>query len=115
LELLCPAPQEQSSKANPNGSTRRYFIADHRRIPEPGSMTTPMTATAQNQGAGVDRLGARAAMVREVVVTVTLTDDADVALTVKLAGDIEQLVPVGTPVQVREVSPLIPAPPMLSV
>ena len=103
VALLLPPPHEQSSKSSPKGTKRRYFLNDRPRMPAPGSTTIPMTATAHNQGAGVDRLRMSAAIVREVVVTLTFRDDGVVALTVKLAGDIEQSAPVGAPVQVRDV------------
>jgi hypothetical protein len=53
-------------------------------------------------------------MVLEVVVTVTVRGEAVVALTIKLAGDIEQFAPMGAPVQERVVCPPTPAPPTLS-
>jgi len=53
-------------------------------------------------------------IVREVVVTVTVSEEAVVALTATLVGDTEQAVPVGAQVIEQESAacPLHPAPPI---
>jgi hypothetical protein len=51
------------------------------------------------------------AIVRDVVVTETLTVDAVVPLTVAGEGT-EHVAPCGAPVQIRVALPLIPAPPI---
>jgi hypothetical protein len=54
------------------------------------------------------------AKVREVVVTLTVWLEREVALTVTLDGR-EQVAPVGAPLQTNVMVPAIPAPPRVSV
>ena len=72
---------------------------------------TPSTATVNNQGIGVEAGGRSAPSVRVVVVTLTLKVVGTVELSGSVLG-IEQVAPVGAPVQLNEAVPLIPAPPI---
>src|SRR5580692_5670805 len=77
-----------------------------------GKTSSPKKSTAHNHGVHCS-LGVIVAEVRLVVVTLTFNVAAEVALTKRLAGVIEQLAPIGAPLQVKVVWPLNPAPPMV--
>ena len=79
------------------------------RVPYRTNM--PSTATVNNQGIGVEAGGRSAPSVRDVVVTLTLKVVGTVELSGSVLG-IEQVAPVGAPVQLNEAVPLIPAPPI---
>lgn len=79
----------------------------------PGRNTIPniVIATVHDQGTGEEAGGWSAAMVRDVVVTVTLKGVEVVELNGSLAGT-EHVAPSGAPVQVSDDVPLSPAPPI---
>jgi hypothetical protein len=96
-----------------NGSHNRRHRGDRLVRAFPGSITPPIKASAHNQGSWRKSRCRSAAVVLEVVVTLTLKSAAVVALTASVAGT-TQVAPVGAPVQLSEAVPLIPAPPMES-
>ena len=81
-----------------------------------GKMTTPIRSTAQSHERELVELGEKAAVAREVVVTVTLNGEALLPLTLIVAPDgNEQFAPWGAPVQVSEAVPEKPPPPIDSL
>lgn len=79
-------------------------------------MTNPIRSTAQSHEWEPFEVGDKAAIDREVVITVTLNGVSLVALTFMVAPERnEQFVPRGPPVQVREAMPEKPAPPIVSL
>jgi hypothetical protein len=106
-ELL---PPQEHMKSNTSGSSRNPRRPLRAAL---GRITKTNMAIAHHPG-GIRSAGRAAASVREVVVTVTVSVDTEVALTFTVAGG-EQLAPWGAPVQVNEAAPLIPSPPMARV
>jgi hypothetical protein len=105
-----PPPQEKRNSSNKNGNVRPTRIAE-RFLTGPGKKIIPKIAAAQNHGERWERLGARVAVVLDVVLTATLKVEAEVALRLMLEGT-EQSAPMGAPVHVRVAVPLTPLPPM---
>jgi hypothetical protein len=102
-----PPPQEPTNISNERGRMLSHRGIRFFRHPL-GTASNPNTVIAQNHGA---RTGCAAALVREVVVTVTFRGAAAAALRLTLAGT-EQFAPVGAPVQVMVAVPATPAPPI---
>jgi hypothetical protein len=106
-ELL---PLHEHMKSNSSGSKRnprrrfRAFL---------GRNTKANIAIAQNPG-GIRAPERAAASVRDVVVTVTLNVEAEVAVTFTVGGG-EQIAPLGAPVQLSETIPAKPPPPIARV
>ena len=109
-ELPPPPPQEQTNSSNRNGRVRPARNMDRFLLAGPGKKISPKMATAQNHGECWERLGARTAVVLDVVLTATLKVEAVVALTLTLEGT-EQSAPMGAPVHVSVAVPLTPATP----
>jgi hypothetical protein len=82
-----PPPQEQITISRRKGNRWSHGEAD-RFLSRPGTTSHPKTATAQNHC----RLRYNVALVRDVVVTVTVRGVVEVALTFMLPGT-EQLAP----------------------
>ena len=102
-----PPPHEQTAISRIKGNVLIHrdtglflFIA--------GNASNPNTASAQTHG---NRVLSKPALVRGVVVTVTVKGDEDIAFRLMLAGT-EQVAPSGAPVQVMVAVPLTPVPPI---
>jgi hypothetical protein len=99
------------NSSNKNGRVRPTRDADRFLIGR-GKKMSPKIATAQYHGRCRERLRFRVTVVvLDVVLTLTFSGEADVALRVTVEG-IEQSAPMGAPVQVRVAAPLMPLPPM---
>ena len=103
-----PPPQAQSARAS-SGAKRQRSLGDG--CAEAAFMRTRHPRMARPQSHGVGPLGKNQTWERAVVGTLTLKEEADVALSVTVAGT-EQVAPVGAPEQVSEAVPAMPAPPM---
>ena len=108
-----PPPHEARNNVRVRGASQRYRRSDRLEAPIPGTNTIPniVMANVQDQGIVDDAGGRSSAIVRDVVLTLTVKVVADVALNVWVAGT-EHFVPVGAPVQLRVADPLNPAPPI---
>jgi hypothetical protein len=94
-------------KTNTSGSSRNERCLLRAVV---GRITKPNIAIAHHPGEIFPPERA-AASVRDVVVTLTVNVEAEVALTFTVAGG-EQLAPWGAPVQLNEAVPLTPPPPI---
>jgi hypothetical protein len=97
-------------KSNTKGSSRNPRLPFRVAV---GRIRKPSMAIAHHPGE-ISPPERAAARVRDVVVTVTVKVDAEVALTLTVAGG-EQLAPRGAPVQLNEAVPLTPTPPIARV
>ena len=113
--LLLPPPHEQMNKSNTSGTIRIRRGTERLPRRRVGRMI-PKRATAQSheEGTRKGRKGVSWAVVRAVLVMFTVKFEAEVALTLVVAGT-EHCAPVGAPVQLRATVPLNPVPPIASV
>lgn len=101
--LLLPPPHEQSATKVKTRDIRIEFFFRARF----GRIKNPKIAVIKNDAAREERV---AAARRDVVLTVAVKFVGVLEVTATLAG-MEQVAPVGAPVQVSDTFPFIPLPP----
>ena len=108
-----PPPHALKGSSSAIGRVRVKRNRERVLLAEPGKMTKPKIASTHSQTFDVEEFGVIAAVIRAVVVTVTVNFEAVTASTFSLAGS-EHSAPLGAPVQVSDALPLRPPPPMES-